>query len=125
MQRVHVRWIQPAAVAQDHYDAVSARTKKFVRDRIRMYNVYYGFFYARISIKRMRSRWGSCSRLKNLNFHYRLFFLPLELADYVIIHELCHLQEMNHSKEFWSLVAKTCPDYRVRRRVLRFYSNLL
>ena len=63
--------------------------------------------------------WGSCSSKKNLNFSYRLYFLPEYLSDYIIIHELCHLKEMNHSKRFWDLVALVCPSYKDYRRELK------
>jgi predicted metal-dependent hydrolase len=66
-----------------------------------------------------KSRWGSCSRKKNLNFNYKLIQLPLELADYIVVHELCHLQEFNHGQGFWNLVGETIPDYKARRDELR------
>lgn len=68
--------------------------------------------YKRITIRQQKTLWGSCSSKKNLNFNLRLMLAPAEALDYVIIHELCHLKEMNHSKRFWRLVEKHCPDYR-------------
>lgn len=82
----------------------------------------------RVSIRNQSSRWGSCSRLnsgrkgeprRNLNFNYKILFLPQSLRDYVIVHELCHLREMNHSKKFWELVALAVPDYKELRREMR------
>jgi predicted metal-dependent hydrolase len=67
------------------------------------YNEHYHFRYNRVSIKMQISRWGSCSRYGNLNFNYGLINLPQELADYVVVHELCHLKEMNHGPKFWAL----------------------
>lgn len=94
-----------------------ART--LVKERIKFFNHHYKFTVNRISIRNQRSRWGSCSKKGNLNFNYRLVLLPPEVADYIIVHELCHLGEFNHSKKFWELVAKTIPDYKQIRKELR------
>lgn len=99
-----------------------ARTKKLIKERLEWYNKFYNFTYNRIAIKNTKTKWGSCSSQKNLNFHASLFHLPLELVDYVVVHELCHLQEMNHSAEFWQLVAEQVPDYVSRRKQLKHYS---
>ncbi len=82
-------------------------------------NAGYGFAYGRVAIKEQKSRWGSCSRKGNLNFNWRLLLAPLPVLDYVVVHELCHLRELNHSPRFWSLVAQRCPDYASQRRWLR------
>ena len=87
--------------------------------KIEELNKYYGFSYNKISVRNCCSRWGSCSEKKNLNFNYKIIFLPEDLLNYIIVHELCHLGEMNHSKRFWSLVEKTVPDYREMRRKMR------
>jgi hypothetical protein len=70
-----------------------------------------GFEFNRIAIKGQRTRWGSCSEQGNLNFNWRLMMAPPDAIDYVIIHELCHLEELNHSPAYWSLLAQFCPDY--------------
>lgn len=75
--------------------------------------------YHEIHIKDQRTRWGSCSNMKNLNFSWRLIMTPDGVCDYVIIHELCHLVHMNHSPEFWALVAKMCPPYKQQKKWLR------
>ncbi len=96
--------------------------RAFVQERLAYWNQVYGFSYNRVAIKNTRRLWGSCSRKGNLNFSYTLLFLPRELADYVIVHELCHLKEHNHSRRFWTLVEKMLPDFRVRRTELRRYT---
>jgi predicted metal-dependent hydrolase len=82
------------------------------KSRLAHYNTVYGFTINRVAIKNAKSRWGSCSKKGNLNFNYKIALLPLELADYVIVHELCHLGEFNHSPQFWKLVEKTLPNYK-------------
>ncbi|MFA6513975.1 MAG: M48 family metallopeptidase [Patescibacteria group bacterium] len=90
-----------------------------VKERLEYFNQFYGFRYGAISIRRQRTRWGSCSKKGNLSFNYRLVFLAPEEADYIIVHELCHLGEFNHSPKFWALVAKTVPNYLALRRKLK------
>lgn len=75
-----------------------------------------------ITIKNHRTRWGSCSKRGNLNFNYRIVFLPVELARYIVVHEVCHLYELNHSPNFWKYVARLVPDHRVCRARLRGYA---
>ncbi len=74
-----------------------------------------------IRVKDLKSKWGSCSSLTNINLNWHLIFLPTELIDYVIIHELMHLREMNHSPAYWAEVAKYCPDYKVKRKQVKEY----
>jgi len=90
-----------------------------VHARLSHYNAVYRLPLRKIFIKSLKSRWGSCSERGNLNFNYLIVFLPPEVQDYLIVHELCHLQEFNHSPAFWSLVARTVPDHRTRRQELR------
>jgi predicted metal-dependent hydrolase len=90
-----------------------------VKERIGHFNQIYGFVVKRISVRDQRSRWGSCSKKGNLNFNYRIVLLPPKVADYIIVHELCHLGEFNHSKRFWGLVAKAVPDYKQLKKELR------
>ncbi|MFH1188390.1 MAG: SprT family zinc-dependent metalloprotease [bacterium] len=101
------------------YEKYKEEARGFIKERIEQLNTQYGFSYRRIAIRNQKSRWGSCSEDGNLNFNYRLLFLPSHLADYVIVHELCHLQEFNHSKKFWELVSRAIPDYTECRREMR------
>lgn len=114
--------IIPNNVHQPSYDACKSRAKQFIKIRVGVVNKYYQFDYARISVKDLKSRWGSCSSKKNLNFHYKLLFLPVELVDYIVAHELCHLKEMNHGEKFWRLVAETVPDYKKCRSEINRYT---
>ena len=78
-----------------------------------------GVDYGRITIRAQRTRWGSCSAKGNLNFNRLLVLCPLEVLDYVVVHELCHRREMNHSAAVWAEVEKYCPDYRIHREWLK------
>ncbi len=78
-----------------------------------------GVTYGRLTIRGANTRWGSCSEKGNLNFNWKLMMMPKPVIDYVIIHELAHLKEMNHSTMFWKLVAEHCPKWREYRRWLK------
>lgn len=90
-----------------------------IASRLEFFNRHYGFTYKRVAIKNQKTCWGSCSQNANLNFNYKIIKLPEEMRDYVIVHELCHLQELNHSQRFWRLVARTVPNYLELRRKLK------
>jgi predicted metal-dependent hydrolase len=100
------------------YKELKEKARTLIHERLKHYNAYYNFSYNKVAIRNQKSRWGSCSARKNLNFNYRLVLLSPELLDYVVVHELCHLQEMNHGKKFWDLVARTVPDYKERKVLL-------
>ena len=84
-----------------------------------------GLSYSRLSVRRARTRWGSCSCKGNLNFNWGLMMMPEQVIDYVIVHELTHLTEMNHARNFWALVADRCPRWREHRRWIREHEALL
>lgn len=113
----------PAPLVRPHnrqdYLKHKEEARALIINRLEQFNRFYNFKYQRISIRDQKTRWGSCSRAGNLNFSYRLLGLTPEAADYIIVHELCHLREMNHSVRFWALVSKTVPDYERLRRELR------
>jgi predicted metal-dependent hydrolase len=90
-----------------------------IKARLVYYNSFYNFRFNNVAIKAQKTRWGSCSKKGNLNFNYQILNLPQHLADYIIIHELCHLAEFNHSNRFWDLVAKTIPDHKSLRHELK------
>ncbi len=89
------------------------------KERLSAFNKNYGFKIGKVTIRNQKSRWGSCSAKGNLNFNYKLVLLPKELSDYIIVHELCHLGQMNHSIKFWNLVAKVFPNFRDLRHELK------
>ena len=90
--------------------------------RVRHYCEAMGGTVGYVTVKNQKTRWGSCSAKGNVNFNYQLAFLPDELLDYVVIHELAHRRHMNHSRAFWAEVEKYCPDYLERREQLKEYS---
>ena len=96
-----------------------AAARALVLSRIQHFSQVYPYPCKGIAIRNQKTRWGSCSKQGGLNFNYRLALLPLHLADYVIVHELCHLAQFNHSRAFWDLVAQAVPDYKERRAELR------
>ena len=93
--------------------------------RVQHYAPMVGVTYGRITIRSQRSRWGSCSSKGNLNFNCLLMLCPEEVRDYVVIHELCHLIEFNHSRRFWSLVEKQMPEYEVWKKWLKTHGSEL
>jgi predicted metal-dependent hydrolase len=99
----------------------SAVARAIVHERLLHFNQHYGLTYKKVFIRNTRTRWGTCSTLGNLSFNYRIVRLPPALQDYIVVHELCHLAHMNHSKEFWHFVAQTMPDWKARRKALHKY----
>ena len=87
--------------------------------KLEKFNEIYKFKYNKISVRNQKTRWGSCSRKGNLNFNYKIVKIPEKLSDYIIVHELCHLGEFNHSQKFWSLVSKTIPNHLELRKELK------
>ncbi len=97
---------------------------KVIPVRVSYYAGIIGVTYGHITIRNQKTLWGSCSRKGNLNFNCMLMKAPEHVRDYVIVHELCHRKEMNHSKKFWALVEEVIPDYRQCRKWLREEGSL-
>lgn len=95
------------------------RAKIILTERVKNISEKYNFSPLKISIRRQKTRWGSCSGKGTISLNYKLLMLRQELIDYIIIHELCHLHEMNHSKAFWLLVGKILPHYQILKKELR------
>lgn len=93
--------------------------KYFLIKRVNYLAAEFGFKIKNITMRGQKTRWGSCSSKGNLSFNFKLLQFRKEVIDYVIIHELCHLKEMNHSKIFWKLVQQHCPDYKSLKRELK------
>ncbi len=108
-----------------HYALHKESARTIVHERLEYWTAHYGVTYGKVFIRDQRSRWGSCSSKGNLNFNYRIVFLPPELVDYIVVHELCHRIEFNHSVAFWDQVARTHPNHAILRRALRSLSPSL
>jgi len=112
-------------IKSNRRDYLSRKQEALVlaQNKVLQWNKFYGFNYRRVNIKNQKTRWGSCSKKGNLNFNYKIVYLPEYLTDYLVVHELCHLKEFNHSRQFWDLVGRTTPDYKKLRRELRSFGN--
>lgn len=100
-------------------------TYAFLEERVPFWAAHIQVTFNRIFVKNQRSLWASCSRKNNLNFNWRTVLLPYSTADYLIIHELCHLKELNHSPKFWNIVEKHCPDYKKENEYLKKVNHWL
>lgn len=102
------------------YNVIAKDQTEFIYDLVGFLNdKHFKERFQKITMKTLKSRWGSCSSRKNINLSSRLLFVPLELMEYVCVHELAHLKEMNHSKKFWNWVEKAMPDFKERKKKLR------
>ncbi len=102
-----------------YFTFLKKRAKEYLPERIDLLSKKIGIVFNKIGIRGQKTRWGSCSSKGKLSFNFKLMKFRSEVIDYVIIHELCHLKEMNHSKKFWNLVEKFCPDYKRLRKELK------
>ena len=105
--RIHLDAAQEKELRERARSVLAQRTAYFARQ--------IGVTYGRITVRDQKTRWGSCSQAGNLNFNFRLILAPPEVLDYVVVHELCHRRQMNHSAQFWQEVAQVLPDYRARK----------
>ena len=102
------------------FTAQKERALKLATQKLDQWNALYRFNWNNVTIRNTSTRWGSCSKQGNLSFNYKLVYLSEALLDYLIVHELCHLKEMNHSPKFWKLVEQSIPDYTVKRKELKY-----
>ena len=121
---------QPLTVAElRRLQALEKRYRNAAREvftnRVEYYHRFTGGHYTSITIRDQKTRWGSCSSRGTLSFNYRLIYGPAGPLDYVVVHELCHLTHMNHSKDFWNMVERIMPDYRIYKQWLREHGQEL
>lgn len=110
---------QQKAEQKAEYTRLKKDALKIAMEKVHQWNAHYNFKFNKISIKNQKTRWGSCSKDGNLNFNYKIALLPEKLADYLVVHEICHLGQFNHSAKFWDLVGQTIPDYMNIRKELK------
>ena len=108
-----------AVLTAEELRTLAREASEKLPERVRFFAGKMGVTCGRITIRCQRTRWGSCSARGNLNFNCLLMLCPEEVRDYVVIHELCHRKELNHSADFWAEVERYCPDYRVQRKWLK------
>ena len=120
---IESRLARPAAtqppLTEEEKATLMAAAREDIPRRVAQFAPQVGVGVGRITIRCQHTRWGSCSSKGNLNFNCLLMLCPEWVRDYVVIHELCHRREMNHSPRFWALVAANCPDYNAARRWLK------
>lgn len=109
----------PPKLNENELKALKQSAKALILPRVEYYANYMGVAYNGVAFRRQKTRFGSCSSKKNLNFNIAIVLMPEEIVDYVIVHELAHLKEMNHSDNFWREVERIIPDYKARRKWLR------
>ena len=105
--------------AEHELKALREEARVLVTQSVQHYAPLVGVSYNKITIRTQHTRWGSCSSKGNLNFNCLLALVPREVLDYVVVHELCHRKEMNHSDRFWNEVARIIPDYKSRKQWLK------
>ncbi len=115
------RRVRRKAPAGAQVEQLRAQAKTQLPPRLAALAARHGFTYARVFIKNNVSNWGSCSVKGNINLNLRLLTLPERLQDYVMLHELCHLREMNHGPRFHALLESVCPGHRELEKELRTY----
>ena len=118
--------VQPTAISEEKSPQTLALEKRYrdaakdyIPKRVEYYHQFTGGSYQKITIRDQKTRWGSCSGTGTLSFSFRLMLAPPRVLDYVVVHELCHLTHMNHSKEFWNMVEDILPDYKEHRKWLK------
>ena len=116
---------QLPALTQEEIQQLTKKALQIIPERVKYFASQAGVTYGRVTIRHQVSRWGSCSSKGNLNFNCLLMLAPPEVLDYVVVHELCHQKELNHSVRFWTEVEKIMPDYKIRRKWLKDHGNEL
>ena len=107
------------AIGAEQLETLKELAREPIYESLRRFAPQMGVNYGRVTIRCQKSRWGSCSSAGNLNFNCLLALAPREVLDYVVVHELAHRREMNHSSRFWAAVERIMPDYKRRRKWLK------
>lgn len=127
----HNAWIEKAIIrekaSRERFEYIDSDTEKELKwlakiyfdEKLRYYSNIMGLTYNKMTVTSAKTRYGSCSSKKNICFSYRLMLFPESVREYVVVHELAHLLEMNHSKKFYSIIEKYMPDYKERRKLLK------
>jgi hypothetical protein len=110
---------------QEELERLAEQAADVLAEKVRYYAQQIGVTYGRITIRNQKTRWGSCSAKGNLNFNCLLMLAPEDVQDYVVVHELCHRKQMNHSRQFWSEVERILPDYNLSRQWLKDHGGAL
>lgn len=118
LQTIAARPQQPV-LSEEERKNLAHKAASVLPEKVQRFAERMGISYGRITIRSQRTRWGSCSAKGNLSFNCLLMLCPEAVQDYVVIHELCHRREMNHSAAFWAEVEKYCPGYRAHRKWLK------
>ena len=124
LRKVHALNVLPP-FTEEQIEVLADQAKTYIPQRVRFFAPQIGVTYGKITIRRQKTRWGSCSSQGNLNFNLLLMLTPPEVIDYIVVHELCHRKEMNHSPRFWAEVEKILPDYRIRQKWLKENGGIL
>lgn len=111
--------IEPSKLSEKEISKLREEARHLVTQRVKYYAPIIGVPYGQIAIRTQRTRWGSCSSKGNLNFNCLLALVPPDVLDYIVVHELCHRKELNHSERFWTEVGKVLPDYKIRKKWLK------
>ena len=124
LQKIAERPAMPR-LTETELNALAGQARELLPRLVREFAPRVGVTYGRITIRCQHTRWGSCSAPGNLNFNCLLMLSPPEVQAYVVVHELCHRKEMNHSPRFWQEVARVMPDYRTHKKWLKDNGNAL
>jgi predicted metal-dependent hydrolase len=125
MEEKHEKLQSVEKLSNEELHALADRAVQVIPEKAAYYAEILHVTYGRITIRNQKTRWGSCSSKGNLNFNCLLMLTPERIVDYIIVHELCHRLEMNHSKRFWEQVAKIVPDYKAQEKWLKENGNLI
>ena len=113
------------SLSDDQIKAHKVMASEYLAERSEYFAKLMSVRYKQLKINSANTRWGSCNSKGEINFTYRLILAPKDLVDYVVVHELAHLKEMNHSKKFWSIVSHVMPDYKQRQKLLNDWQRTI